>query len=339
MPNEQKKGNFSYVETGAHFEALCENGTWNEGEITEDPFVRIHQGSTCLHYAQQCFEGMKAYKNPQGRALLFRPEKNWERMVRTARRIMLPAIPRELFMEGVLEAVRNNMCHIPTGKEGGSLYVRPLMIGYGENLGLNPAKNCLFRVFVSPVKDYFKADENRLARLVVAEEYDRAAPLGIGNYKAGANYAGGLLVSRQAREKGYDEALYLDAKERRYLDEAGSANVVVLFEDGALVSPRSPSVLPSITRQSIMRLAKEEFDLETREDGIPVDSLDRAVECGLVGTAVVLTPVGEIVHGQRSYRFPGSGDGSPSTMGRLRQKLLDIQTGVEEDRYGWTRQV
>lgn len=239
---------FQYKKTDFRFRAVWRDGAWNEGEMISDEFIAIHEGAPSIHYAQQCFEGMKAQTAPDGRILLFRPDLNAQRMGRTAERLLMPHVPEEMFVRAVRDTVRANASWVPPYGSGASLYIRPMLIGVGENLGLKPAQSYEFRVFVSPVGPYYKTAGLGTIKLAVSE-MDRAAPSGTGSYKAGANYAGGLLATKRAQELGANEALYLDSKERRFIDEAGSANIVVVLQDGTVVTPKSDAILPSITRR------------------------------------------------------------------------------------------
>ena len=227
---------FKYHNTDYRFRAKWVNGEWDDGELIESSSVTVSDGAPALHYAQQCFEGMKAQTAEDGRVLLFRPNLNSERMHRTAERLLMPPVSDSLFINAVEQAVRANYRWIPPFGSGASLYIRPMLIGVGENLGLRPAEEFEFRVFCSPVGPYYS--EGGLGSISLAvSDYDRAAPQGTGSYKAGANYAAGLLATKDAVALGADEALYLDSRERRFIDEAGSANILVLMDDEKLVTP------------------------------------------------------------------------------------------------------
>lgn len=330
---------FQYVKTEYRFRALHENGSWNAGELIESENLSVHEGAPTLHYAQQCFEGMKAQTAADGRVLLFRPDLNNERMNRTAPRLLMPEVPSELFMRGVEEAVRANYAWIPPYGSGAALYIRPMLIGVGENLGLKPAKNYEFRVFVSPVGPYYKQAGLACISLAVSE-YDRAAPNGTGSFKAGANYAGGLLATRKAQELGANEALYLDAAQHKYIDEAGSANIVIAMRDGTFVTPKSQAILPSVTRRSVMVLAEKKLGLKTEERAIDLRAeLDQFEEAGACGTAAVLSPIGKIwVDGQWHNIFK-DGETVGPTMQKLYDLLVGMQRGELEDEFGWCFEV
>ena len=253
---------FDYIKTDFRYSALYENGEWSAGSLISDEQIVIHEGAPSLHYAQQCFEGMKAQTTADGSVCLFRPALNWERMNATAPRLLIPPVPEELFLNAIEETIRANYPWIPPYGSGAALYVRPMLIGVGENLGLKPAEKYEFRVFVSPVGPYYKNSGMAVISLAVSK-FDRAAPNGTGKYKAGANYAGGLLATLNAQDLGANEALYLDSAQNRYIDEAGSANIVIFTKDEKLITPSSEAILPSITRRSVMELAESELSLPT----------------------------------------------------------------------------
>ena len=330
---------FSYVETEHRFSARWRDGVWADGELVASAEMQIHEGSTVLHYAQSCFEGLKAQTAANGDVLLFRPNLNCERMGRTTERLLMPQVPESLFMRGIQETVRANAAWIPPYGSGASLYIRPFLVGIGENLGLRPAPEFEFRVFVSPVGPYYKGGGLSLIDLAVID-LDRAAPKGLGAFKAGANYAGGLLATQMAKEMGAQEALYLDPSEHRFLEEAGSANIVLKMKDGTIVTPQSESILPSVTRRSVMTLAEDELGLKTEER--PVEFLKEVgdiEEFAACGTAAVISPVGKIWSADTCYRFFGNGEAIGPVTQQLYDLLTAIQKGEREDPYGWTRAV
>ncbi len=330
---------FKYRQTEARFSALYKNGAWSQGELVQSPTIAVHEGAPALHYAQQCFEGMKAQTAPDGRVLLFRPDLNSERMNRTAARLLMPEVPQALFLRGVEEAVRANYAWIPPHGSGASLYIRPMLIGVGENLGLRPASEYEFRVFVSPVGPYYKSAGMAVISLAVSE-YDRAAPAGTGAYKAGANYAGGLLATRKAQELGANEALYLDSAKRLYIDEAGSANIVIAMKGNRFVTPKSNAILPSVTRRSIMTLAEQNLHMQVEERPIELrKEIGDFEEVAACGTAAVLSPVGKIwVDGHWHY-FHDQGQSVGPTMQKLYDLLVGIQRGELPDDNGWVHEV
>lgn len=330
---------FQYSKTDYRFSAVHSDGKWQEGKLVTDDMISVHEGAPTLHYAQQCFEGMKAQTAEDGRVLLFRPDLNWQRMSEAAGRLLMPVVPQALFMQGVEEAVRANYAWIPPYGSGASLYIRPMLIGVGENLGLKPARQFEFRVFVSPVGPYYKQGGMAVISLAVSE-MDRAAPRGTGSFKVGANYAGGLLATRKAQELGANEALYLDAREGRYIDEAGSANIVIATRDGKVITPESQAILPSITRRSLMDIASKQLGMPIEQRAIDLRAeFDNFQEVAACGTAAVLSPVGRIwFDGQ----WHDVGD-TPEAVGPVMQKLYDQLTGIQrgelEDSFGWLHEV
>ena len=328
---------FSYVDTDYRFSAVFEDGEWSEGELITSSQMSVHEGSPVLHYAQTCFEGLKAQTAPNGDILLFRPDLNCKRMASTTARLMMPSVPEALFLRGIEETVRANAAWVPPHGSGASLYIRPFLIGVGENLGLRPAPRYEFRVFVSPVGPYYKGGGLSLIDLAVID-LDRAAPKGTGAYKAGANYAGGLMATQMAKDLGASEALYLDPAQHRFLEEAGSANIVVLMKDGTVVTPKSESILPSVTRRSVMTIAGDELGHATEER--PIDFLaevDQIEEFAACGTAAVISPVGKIRMGDTWYAFHGDGEAIGPVTQALYDRLTSIQKGETDDPYGWTR--
>lgn len=330
---------FSYIKTDYRFTAQHRNGSWNDGELVKSEFIATHEGAPAIHYAQQCFEGMKAQTAADGRVLLFRPKLNSERMNFAGPRLLMPKVPKELFIAAVEETVRANYSWIPPYGSGASLYIRPMLIGVGENLGLKPAQEYEFRVFVSPVGPYYKAEGLAVISLAVSE-LDRAAPNGTGSFKVGANYAGGLMATRRAQEKGATEALYLDSREGRYIDEAGSANIVISTKDGSFITPKSDAILPSITRRSIMDIASKQMGLKI--EARPIDlrrelpDFDEAAACG---TAAVLSPVGRILVDDEWHNIHKDGQTVGPVMQEVYDRLVGIQNGELSDEFDWCHEV
>lgn len=330
---------FEYSKTDYRFSAVYEKGKWSEGKLLTSDIIGIHEGAPALHYAQQCFEGLKAQTAKDGRVLLFRPELNSERMRHTAERLCMPEVPTELFLRGIEEAVKANAAWIPPYGSGASLYIRPLLIGVGENLGLRPASLYEFRVFVCPVGPYYKSGGLSLISLAVTD-FDRAAPLGTGDVKAGANYPGGLLATLEAQALGANEALYLDAAERRYLEEAGSANIIISMIGNKLVTPESGAILPSVTRRSIMEIGQHELGMCVENRPIDLrEEIDQFEEMGACGTAAVLSPVGKIWFDNHWHTFYANGEKVGPVMQQLYDLLCQIQKGEREDKFNWTRVV
>ncbi len=330
---------FQYRKTEYRFRAIHKDGAWSEGELINSEMIEVHEGAPALHYAQQCFEGLKAQTAPDGRVLLFRPDMNSDRMNQAASRLLIPEVPRELFLRGVEEAVRANYSWIPPHGSGAALYIRPMLVGMGENLGLRPAREFEFRVFVSPVGPYYKSVGLSVISLAVSD-LDRAAPHGTGNYKIGANYAGGLLATRNAQALGANEALFLDARDHRYIDEAGSANIIVAMKGNRLVTPKSDAVLPSVTRRSLMTLAEQELQMTVEHRPIDLRAeLGDFEEVCACGTAAVLSPVGRILLDGQWHAFYGNGEQVGPVMQKLYDLLVGIQRGELPDRNGWTCEV
>ncbi len=334
---------FQYLRTDFRFSATHIDGEWQEGSLVDNETIGVHEGAPALHYAQQCFEGMKAQTAEDGRILLFRPDLNSERMNLAAPRLLMPEVPKALFMQAVEETVRANYAWIPPFGSGASLYIRPMLIGVGENLGLKPAQSYEFRVFVSPVGPYYKEAGLGVISLAVSA-IDRAAPNGTGSFKVGANYAGGLMATRKAQEIGANEALYLDSAEGRYIDEAGSANIVVAMADGSLVTPSSNAILPSITRRSLMDIAAHSLSMKTEERPIELRTeFGEFEEMGACGTAAVLSPVGRVWFDDEWHVVNGARGGDGKTVGPVMQQLYDtlvgIQIGELDDNFGWLHEV
>lgn len=329
---DPKQLGFDYVATPWRFQAEWD-GEWNKGGLIDAPTLTLEEGATALHYGQQCFEGLKAFAGPDGVPQLFRADENAARMARTAERILLPPPSKDLFHKGVHACVLANRDLVPPHGSGASLYVRPLLIGVGDNLGVRPARRAVFRVFCSPVGPYFKGGMKGI-RLKVSDQ-DRVAPRGLGAFKTGGNYAGGLLLAKQVKEEGYDEVLYLDAREHRYLDEAGSANVYGIKGD-TFIQPDSDSILPSITMKSLLVLAAEELHMTVECRKIPVEEIRELDEMGCTGTAAVITPVALVHHAGQDMEIPAAPGPKTRELYRL---LTGIQAGEIEDTRGWVVKV
>tara|TARA_B110000014_G_C20125330_1_gene598889 strand:+ start:304 stop:1374 length:1071 start_codon:yes stop_codon:yes gene_type:complete len=330
---------FEYHKTDYRFSAVYENGQWSDGELISDEIIGIHEGAPSLHYAQQCFEGLKAQTALDGRVVLFRPDLNSERMNNAAGRLLMPEIPREMFIQAIEETVRANYAWVPPHGSGASLYIRPMLIGEGKNLGLNPAQRFEFRVFVSPVGPYYKQSGLAVISLAVSKR-DRAAPNGTGSYKVGANYAGGLLATREAQELGANEALYLDSSQGKFIDEAGSANIVIASKGKKFITPLSSAILPSITRRSLMEIAARQLDMEAEERPVELrKEFPSFIEMGACGTAAVLSPVGRVWFDDNWHSVYEDGQ----TVGPIMQEMYDILVGIQKgeltDQYGWLYEV
>jgi len=324
---------FGYMKTDYNVRCYYRDGKWGELEVSSSEIINIHMAATCLHYGQESFEGLKVFKGKDGKARVFRMDENAKRMQSSCRGIMMPELPVEKFEEAVRKAVKLNERFIPPYESGASLYVRPLLIGLGAQVGVKPALEYLFIIFVTPVGPYFK-DGFKPTPVVILRGYDRAAPLGTGTYKVGGNYAASLAAGEKAHELGYSAVLYLDAKEKKYVDECGPANFFGI-KDNKYITPKSTSILPSITNKSLMQLA-EDMGMTVERRQIPEEELATFEEAAECGTAAVVTPIERIddIDENKSYVF--SKDGKPGPVcEKLYHKLRAIQYGDDEDKYGW----
>jgi len=335
---EWSKLDFRYSYTPYRFIAHWKDGQWDNGRLVTENKLSIDEGATCLHYGQQIFEGMKAQRANDGRILLFRPRDNARRFRESASRILMAEVPEELFMKGILEAIKANIDYVPPYGSGAALYLRPFELGVGENLGVRAAYEYMFVVFVCPVGPYFKTGFKTI-KLKVDDYYDRAALHGIGRAKAGGNYSASLVPLKIAKEEGYQEVVYLDSIEHKYFEEMGAANIYFVFKDGTLATPRSDSILVSITRKSLITVAQEALGLTFVERRVSVDEIEDFVEVGACGTAAVITPVGCLGYQNRQYKFYADGlEPGPLTV-KLYKYLTAYQLGDIEDRFGWIEEV
>ena len=326
---------FNYVQTDKRFVANFKDGKWDEGVLTEDATVQISESAGVLQYAQTCFEGLKAYTTEDGRIVCFRPDMNAARMADTCRRMQMPVFPEDKFVEAVIETVKANAAWVPPYGSGASLYLRPYMFGSNAVIGVKPAEEYQFRIFATPVGPYFKGGVKPLTLRI--SDFDRAAPVGTGHVKAGLNYAMSLYAIEDAHHQGYDENVYLDSKTRTYIEETGGANILFVTKDGKVVTPKSNTILPSITRRSLMQVAVEYLGLEAEERPVALSELSDFAECGLCGTAAVISPVGKIVDHGKEICFPsGMTDMGPVTK-KLYDTLRDIQMGRIEGPKGWVQ--
>ena len=324
---------FGYVKTDKRFVANYKNGAWDNGVITDDDKVVISECAGVLQYSQSCFEGMKAYTTENGHTVIFRPDMNASRMADSCRRLEMPVFPEDKFVEAIAETVRANEDWVPPYGSGASLYIRPYMFGSNPVIGVKPADEYQFRVFTTPVGPYFKGGAKPLT--IKVSDFDRAAPHGTGHIKAGLNYAMSLHAIVTAHAEGYAENMYLDPATRTKVEETGGANFLFVTKDGKVVTPKSDSILPSITRRSLVHVAKEYLGLEVEEREVLFDELKDMAECGLCGTAAVISPVGKIVdHGTEICIPSGMSD-----MGPVTKKLYDTLTGIQMGRIeapkGW----
>ena len=326
---------FGYMETDKRFVANYKNGAWDEGALIDDSKVVISECAGVLQYAQTCFEGLKAYTTKDGKIVMFRPDLNAERMENSCKRLEMPVFPQDKFVKACEEVVRANAAYVPPFGSGATLYIRPYMFGSGPVIGVKPSEEYQFRVFCTPVGPYFKGGAKSIT--IKVSDFDRAAPHGTGNIKAGLNYAMSLHAIVTAHKEGFDENMYLDPQTRTKVEETGGANFIFVTKDGTLVTPKSDSILPSITRRSLVYVAKEYLGLKVEEREVFFDEMKDMAECGLCGTAAVISPVGKIVdHGKEICLPSGMAD-----MGPVTKKLYDTLTGIQMGRIeapeGWIK--
>jgi branched-chain amino acid aminotransferase len=324
---------FGYMKTDFNVRSYYKDGKWSEPQVDTSEFLNIHMAATCLHYGQEAFEGLKAFKGKDGKIRIFRMRENALRLQSSCRGIMMAELPVELFEEMVLLVVKKNERFVPPYESGASLYIRPLLIGTSAQVGVKPASEYTFLIFVTPVGPYFK-EGFKPTPMVILREYDRAAPLGTGTFKVGGNYAASLTAGEKAHKLGYSAVLYLDAKEKKYLDECGPANFFGI-KNNTYVTPESTSILPSITNKSLMQLA-EDMGMKVERRRIPEEELSTFEEAGACGTAAVISPILRIddLAENRSYHFSKDGKAGPISE-KLYKKLRAIQYGDEPDIRGW----
>lgn len=324
---------FGYMKTDYNVRCYYRNGKWGEIEVSDSENITIHMAASVLHYGQEIFEGMKAFRGKDGKIRIFRLEENARRMADSARGIMMPPVTEEIFREMVLKVVKLNERFVPPYGSGASLYIRPLEIGLSERIGVKPATEYLFMIMVSPVGPYFKTGF-KPSNICIMRQYDRVAPQGTGRWKVGGNYAAAMQPVEHAHSMGYSSVLFLDPKEKKYLDECGPANFFAI-KDGKYITPKSDSILPSITNKSLMQLAKD-MGIEVEQRRIPVEELATVQEAGACGTAAVISPIGEIHDIDTGDKYILSKDGEPGPIStELYKKLKAVQTGDEPDVHGW----
>jgi len=328
-----KNLSFGYIKTNYNVRSYFKDGKWSDPQETTSETIELHMAATCLHYGQEAFEGLKAFRGKDGKIRIFRMRENALRMQSSCRGILMEELPVEIFEEAVLKAVKLNKEFVPPCESGASLYIRPLLIGTSPQVGVKPASEYTFVVFVTPVGPYFK-EGFKPTPLVILRNYDRAAPLGTGTYKIGGNYAASLVPGEKAHQMGYSAVLYLDPKEKKYIDEGGPANFFGI-KNNTYITPLSSSILPSITNKSLMQLA-EDIGLKVERRPIPEEELATFEEAGICGTAAVISPVGRIddLEENKSYTFSTNGEaGEIST--KLYNKLRAVQYGDEPDLHNW----
>ena len=325
---------FGYNKTDYNVRCYYRNGNWGEIETCSEETIPLHMAATCLHYGQEAFEGLKAYRCPDGKVRVFRMDENAARLQSTCRGILMPEVPTELFEEMVKKVVTLNQRFIPPYESGATLYIRPLLIGTSAQVGVHPASEYLFLMFVTPVGPYFKGGF-AANPYVIIREFDRSAPLGTGIYTVGGDYAASLRANKMAHYLGYSCEFYLDAKEKKYMDECGAANFFGI-KNNTYVTPKSTSILPSITNKSLMQLA-EDMGMKVERRQIPEEELSTFEEAGACGTAAVISPIAKIDDLETKQSFVFSKDGKPGPIcTKLYNKLRGIQYGTEPDTHGWT---
>lgn len=322
---------FDYRKTDFNVRCYYKDGHWGEVEVSSDEYIPIHIAATCLHYGQEAFEGMKAFRCPDGKVRAFRITENAARLQETCRGIMMPEVPTELFVDMVKQVVRLNEDYIPPYESGASLYIRPLLIGISKQVGVRPAKEFLFLILVTPVGPYFKGGFEANPYVII-RDYDRAAPLGTGRFKVGGNYAASLKANHIAHEKGYACEFYLDSKEKKYIDECGAANFFGI-KNNTYITPESTSILPSVTNKSLMQLAQD-LGMKVERRPIPEEELATFEEAGACGTAAVISPISYIDDMDTGKRYSFGEKPGPLSK-KLYTKLRNIQYGIEPDIHGW----
>ena len=324
---------FGYIQTDKRYVSNYKNGSWDEGTLTSDATITISECAGVLQYAQTVFEGMKAYTTEKGQIVVFRPDLNAERMVNSAKRLEMPPFPQDRFVDAVKQVVKANEGYVPPYGSGATLYIRPYMFGSDAVIGVKPANEYQFRIFCTPVGPYFKGGAKPIT--IRVSDYDRAAPNGTGHIKAGLNYAMSLHAIVEAHEQGYAENMYLDSATRTKVEETGGANFLFVTKDGKVVTPKSSTILPSITRRSLVYVAKEYLGLEVEERPVYFDEVKDFAECGLCGTAAVISPVGKINDHGKEICFPSGMEKMGPVTKKLYETLTGIQMGRIEAPKGW----
>lgn len=324
---------FGYIKTDCNVRCVHKGGKWGPLEISSSEYINIHIASTALHYGQEAFEGLKAYMGKDGKVRLFRWEENAKRLISSAEGIKMAAVPVELFREALFKVIHLNKSFIPSYGSGASLYIRPLIYGSGPEVGVRPSSEYTFIIFVTPVGPYFKGGVTPI-NVMICRDFDRAAPLGTGTFKVGGNYAASLRAVLAAHEKGYANTIFLDAREKKYIDECGPANFFGIKEN-TYITPKSDSILNSITNMSLIEIARS-MGMKTVRRQIPVEELSSFTETGACGTAAVISPIAKIFDPGTNKVYEYCKDGAPGEMSmKLYNKLVSIQTGDEPDQFGW----
>lgn len=328
---------FGYMKTDYRYIANYKDGKWDSGILSTDENIVMNECACVLQYAQTCFEGMKAYRTENGKVVCFRPDLNAKRMADSCKRLEMPVFPEDRFVDAVIETVKRNIDYVPPYGSGATLYIRPYMFGINPVMGVKPAKEYQFRIFTSPVGPYFKGGAKPITLRV--PDFDRAAPLGTGHVKAGLNYAMSLHAIVDAHNQGYNENMYLDSATRTKVEETGGANIIFVTKDNKVITPKSNTILPSITRRSLMYVAEHYLGLKAEEREIKFEEIKDFAECALCGTAAVLSPVGKVVDHGKEILFPSGME----KMGPITQKLYDTLTGIQMGRIeaptGWIKEI
>ena len=328
---------FGYMTTDYRYVANYKNGAWDKGGLTDDPTVTLNECAGIFHYCQEIFEGLKAYTTEDGRIVVFRPDLNASRMADSCRRLEMPVFPEDKFVEAIEKVVKANAEYVPPYGSGATLYIRPYMFAKGPVIGVKPSDEYEFRIFCTPVGPYFKGGAKPIT--IRVSDFDRAAPHGTGHIKAGLNYAMSLHAIVDAHNQGFDENMYLDAATRTNVEETGGANFIFVTKDGKVVTPKSDSILPSITRRSLVYVAREILGLETEERVVPFEEVKDFAECGLCGTAAVISPVGKINDHGKEICFPAGMEEMGPVTKKLYETLTGIQMGHLEAPEGWIYEI
>lgn len=328
---------FGYIKTDKRYVSNFKNGAWDEGVMNSDDMITISECACVLQYAQTIFEGLKAYTTEDGRVVCFRPDLNAERMMDSAKRLEMPVFPKERFVDAVVQTVKANADYVPPYGSGAALYIRPYMFGSDAIIGVKPANEYQFRMFCTPVGPYFKGGAKPIT--IRVSDFDRAAPHGTGHIKAGLNYAMSLHAIVDAHEKGFEENMYLDAATRTKVEETGGANFLFVTKDNKIVTPKSDSILPSITRRSLLTVAKDYLGLEVEEREVFFEEVPEFVECGLCGTAAVISPVGCVNDHGREIKFANGCEEVGPVIKKLRETLTGIQMGHLDAPEGWIKEI
>ena len=326
---------FGYLKTDYRFVSNYKDGRWDDGELTTDATITLNESAGVLQYAQTCFEGLKAYRTADGHVVCFRPDLNAKRMADSCRRLEMPVYPEEKFVEAIEKVVKANLDYVPPYGTGATLYLRPYMFGSNNVIGVKPAEEYQFRIFATPVGPYFKGGAKPIT--VRISDFDRAAPHGTGHIKAGLNYAMSLHAIVDAHKQGFNENIYLDPATRTKIEETGGANIIFVTKDNKVITPKSNTILPSITRRSLMYVAEHYLGLQAEEREVRLDEVKDFKECALCGTAAVLSPVGKIVDHGKEILLPSG----MNEMGEITRKLYDTLTGIQMGRIeapdGWIK--